>query len=502
MNLQKNKKRKYWYSLFVQVYIAFGMVLTLFALVTGVIYLRLYENNIVATYRKSLKAQAEQVAKKMQDFVIAKDTDGGIDYMEYLDSLENNEETDIWFIENEDSEYKIDKEFTNADISDIDLAKGTRQVIDKAKKGKIAYSSGYDGIYQKTMMCVAAPIYNSGGEVVEIVLLNSFVEERDNLISTSKMYIVYSILAGILLSLIVSLVLAKVITKPITLMQKTALELAEGHYEKRTNYKGKNEIGILASSMDILAEKLEENEAERSQTEQMRLDFFANVSHELRTPITVVRGYAETLADGIVSKEEKKQQYYKRIVGECQSMERLVGDLLTLSKVQNPHFKIEKEPVNLVQIFEDILRNYKQTAEKKNIELHFSCDEEWIMMFGDYDRLRQLFQNIVDNALKFSHEGGNVWITLMEEEEIRIVIQDEGIGIKEEELPYIFEKFYKSKLRQNAKGSGLGLVIAKYIVEKHNGKVEVDSVEGQGTTFTFVFQKVKGNLEEIIKKEV
>ena len=122
-------------------------------------------------------------------------------------------------------------------------------------------------------------------------------------------------------------------------------------------------------------------------------------------------------------------------------------------------------------------------------------------MFGDYDRLRQLFQNIVDNALKFSHEGGNVWITLMEEEEIRIVIQDEGIGIKEEELPYIFEKFYKSKLRQNAKGSGLGLVIAKYIVEKHNGKVEVDSVEGQGTTFTFVFQKVKGNLEEIIKKE-
>lgn len=466
------------------------------------IYLRLYGNNIVATYRKSLKAQAEQIAKKMQDFVITRDTEGSLDYMEYLDSLESNEEIDIWFIENTDSKYFLDKEFTNADISDIDLAKATKQVIKKAKKGKIAYSSGYDGIYQKTMMCVAAPIYNAGGNVVEIVLLNSYVEERDNLISTSRMYIVYSIFAGILLSLVVSLALAKIITKPITIMRQVALELADGNYEKRTNFKGKNEIGILASSMDILAEKLAENEIERSQTEQLRLDFFANVSHELRTPITVIRGYAESLADGMVTKEEKKQQYYNRIVGECQSMERLVGDLLTLSKVQNHHFAIEKELVNLVQIFGDILRNYKHIAEKKNIHLSFTCQKECVRMVGDYDRLRQLFQNILDNALKFSYEGGNIWITLEEEEEILVTIQDEGIGIKEEELPYIFEKFYKSKLRQNAKGSGLGLVIAKYIVEKHNGKVQVESMEGHGTTFTFVFQKVKGNFEEIMKNEV
>ena len=382
--------------------IAFGAVLSVFALVTGMIYMRLYGKNIIATYRKALKVQAEQIANKMQDFVIAGDKEGSLDYMDYLDSLDSSDEMDIWFIENTDSKYSLDKEFTNADVSDIDLAKATRQVIEKAKKGKIAYSSGYDGIYQKTMMCVAAPIHNSGGNVVEIVLINSYVEERDNVISTSQMYVVYSIFAGILLSMVVSLVFAKIITKPITMMRQVALELAEGNYEKRTNYKGKNEIGILASSMDILAKKLAENEAERSQTEQMRLDFFANVSHELRTPITVVRGYAETLADGMVTKEEKKQQYYDRIVGECQSMERLVGDLLTLSKVQNHHFEIEKEPVNLVQIFGDILRNYKQIAEKKDIQLIFDCQQDWVMMFGDYDRLRQLFQNILDNALKFS----------------------------------------------------------------------------------------------------
>lgn len=226
----------------------------------------------------------------------------------------------------------------------------------------------------------------------------------------------------------------------------------------------------------------------------MRLDFFANVSHELRTPITVMRGYSESLADGVV-KAEKQQQYYQRMVSECQSMERLVGDLLTLSKMQNPHFVVEKEPVNLAQIFYDILRGYKAIAEKKQIQLLFSCQEEIVMMLGDYDRLRQLFTNIIDNAIKFSREGGRVWITITKKDKIEVSIRDEGVGISEEELPNIFDKFYKSKLRQNAKGSGLGLVIAKSIVEKHEGTIEVDSKPGEGTEFRFYFALYTGAWE-------
>lgn len=489
MNLQRIKRKKVRYTLFLQIYVAFAAIISIFALVTGMLYVRLYGKNIVNTYRKTLKMQAEQVANKMQDFVIKEDKDGSLAYMEYLDSLYSSDETDVWFVNNIDCDILLAKEFTNIDISDIELSEAMKKVIKSAKKGKVSYSSGYEEIYQRTMMCVAAPVYNATGKIVELVIMNSYVEERDSLLSTSKLYIIYSILAGILLSLILSMIFAKIITKPISSMQRVALELAEGNYEMRTNLEGKNEIGILAYTMDILAEKLEQNEIERSQMEQMRLDFFANVSHELRTPITVVRGYAEVLADGIVSKEEKKQLFYNRIVGECQSMERLVGDLLTLSKVQNPHFEIEKEPVNLVQIFSDILRNYKQIAQKKKIEFQVECEQECIMIFGDYDRLRQLFQNILENAIKFSHENSTIWVKLEENREAVVSIKDEGVGIKAEELPYIFEKFYKSKLRQNAKGSGLGLVIAKYIVEKHNGKIEVDSQEGKGTEFIFMFPK-------------
>ena len=313
------------------------------------------------------------------------------------------------------------------------------RVLRRAKKGKVAFAIGYDAIYGKTMMCASAPIYDAKDRIVGIVLLNSFVEQRDALISSSREYIVYSILAGIVIALVLSTFLATIITKPVTRMRKAASELTAGNYRKRTEVKGKNEIAILARSMDTLAERLEQNEIERKEVEQLRLDFFANVSHELRTPITVMRGYSESLADGVLSSEEKKQQYYQRMVAECQRMERLVGDLLILSKVQNPHFVIEKEPVNLVQIFHDILRSYKGVTEEKHVSFQFASQEDLIFMLGDYDRLRQLFFNIINNAIKFSEEGGNIWISIKKTDRIEVSIRDEGIGIAKEELPNIFD---------------------------------------------------------------
>ena len=125
---------------------------------------------------------------------------------------------------------------------------------------------------------------------------------------------------------------------------------------------------------------------------------------------------------------------------------------------------------------------------------------EPIMMFGDYDRLRQLFINIIDNAIKFSNPQGRIWIKIDAKEDIKVSIKDEGCGITKEQIPNIFDKFYKSKLRQNEHGSGLGLVIAKSIVEKHSGKIEVESEAGKGTVFTFFFEKIKGNLDEIMEE--
>jgi len=165
----------------------------------------------------------------------------------------------------------------------------------------------------------------------------------------------------------------------------------------------------------------------------------------------------------------------------------LVGDLMLLSKMQNPDFDIEKEPVNLVQVFDEIIRSAGAIAEKKNIKIEITKDKPVIMMLGDYDRLRQMFMIILDNAIKFSDENKSVYINISNTDKIKVSIRDEGIGISENDLKFIFEKFYKSRLRQNASGSGLGLAIAKQIAIKHGGNIDVYSVLGEGSTFTFTF---------------
>jgi signal transduction histidine kinase len=162
--------------------------------------------------------------------------------------------------------------------------------------------------------------------------------------------------------------------------------------------------------------------------------------------------------------------------------------------MQNPDFLVEKEPVTLQQVFYDIKRTAWAIADERNIEIVVNQPEEPCTMMADYVRLRQMFVVIVDNAIKFSKDGSSIYINIEEADDIRVSIRDEGVGITEEELPYIFEKFYKSKLRQNAKGSGLGLAIARQICLKHDGNIHVESKVGEGTTFTFTFPK----MEEII----
>lgn len=221
--------------------------------------------------------------------------------------------------------------------------------------------------------------------------------------------------------------------------------------------------------------------------ERSRMDFFANVSHELRTPITVMRGYAESLADGYVTDKEKISYSLQRMLSECSTMERLVGDLLTLSKMQNPDFEVDKEPVSVVQIIEDVIRSARVLCKEKDIEIKFDADDPYHFMLGDYERLKQMFMIIIDNAIKFSDKGGKVEIGIENADRMRISIRDYGVGIAEDMIPNIFDKFYRSKLRMNEKGSGLGLMIARQIAIKHGGSIEVESKLGEGSCFIFEF---------------
>lgn len=493
----KKSFQKIRFSLFFRIYLYFAIVLAIFAVLIGIIFINLYTNNITKSYENKLKSQGQQLANNIATYVKNKDTTNYSSYILSWQEILLIENTDIWIIPNPDN--PMNSDFSNVVMDNMDLTEDMETVLDSAFHNKVKVISSYDSMYGKTMMRLATPIRDISGSVIGAVLLNTFVESQNEMIQSSQYFILVSAALAFVIAFIIAYVFATQLSRPILTMRTTALKLAEGDYQQKTGIGRKDELGDLATTMDILADRLAANEEARKEMEQMRLDFFANVSHELRTPITVIRGYTETLNDGMVTKPEKLKQYYGRMLNECKSMERLVGDLLILSKMQNPHFKIEREPVNLVQIFDDILRSTAVIASKKEILFDFKKDAECLMMLGDYDRLRQLFIIIIDNAIKFSNEGGTIYLELLDSDPLTIIIRDQGIGITEEELPNIFEKFYRSKLRQNATGSGLGLVIAKQIVLKHEGSVFVESKLEKGTAFTFYFEKYNHPLLDVVE---
>ena len=343
-----------------------------------------------------------------------------------------------------------------------------------------------DGYTTVRTLTVTCPISTAENITVGALMLHY---DMDGIYaSLNKLYIdVFAAVAGaVLITIPIAFIISKYITKPVSQINDAVTAFSRGNYDSRVKVGRMDELGELGISFNDMADKV-------SELEKMRRDFVANVSHELRTPITVLRGYSESLADGVVSGKQQEQEYYQRMVQECQGMERLVGDLFILSKMQNPEFQIEKEPVSLIQIFSDVVRHGHVLGRDKKIQFQVEMPEnEPCLILGDYDRLRQMFLIIVDNAVKFSDENGVIEISMERQQEkdwvrLWIQIRDYGIGISEEQLPYIFEKFYTSKLRQNQNGTGLGLMIAKQIALRHGGDISVESQPGEGTTFYFSF---------------
>ena len=507
--VKKRTLKQIVHSLFFIMFRNYALVVVAFAILTGLIFVQLYSKSAIVANQKLLLKQAGSIAKRVGVFV---DDEDYITYPSFLEVLEELETTDIWIISNPNAKSPMPKKYTNIDIS-RETQPEISSLFDTVFSGKADAMDVYSETYGTNYIFTAVPIITSKSkEVIGAVFVNQVSESQTIVINRSFTIIIISTLIALLFSLIFALFLARLLSRPLSIMRATALRLADEDYEAHTGINEGGELGELAGAIDSLSDRLKQADHERKDLEQMRLDFFANVSHELRTPITVVRAYSETLLDGIIDDEETKFEYYDKMLSECKSMERLVGDLLVLSKMQNPDFTLEKEPINLVQVFSDIMRSGSALAKEKGVNINFYTSDDILLMYGDYDRIRQMFMVIVDNAIKFSNDNGNVDITIKKAlslepvevfsttlsgdtyvnsgNKLFISIKDDGVGIAETELPHIFEKFYKSKLRQNAKGSGLGLAIARQIAFKHNGFISVESKKGEGTEFKFEFNEL------------
>ncbi|MGE7093043.1 ATP-binding protein [Lysinibacillus sp. NPDC048646] len=227
---------------------------------------------------------------------------------------------------------------------------------------------------------------------------------------------------------------------------------------------------------------------EQHRLEKLRSDFIANVSHELRTPIAMLQGYSEALMDDFIQDQEERNEITKIIYDESKRMGRLVTDLLDLARMESGHMALYKDELPINSTFERITQKFAQVAKEKQVQLIFDSEfNDDAIISIDEDRIEQVLTNLVDNALRHTDEGS---VTVKVEKEptfAKISVQDTGHGIPQDDLPYVFERFYKAdKARTRSKGgTGLGLAIARNIVKAHSGNIMVDSVLKEGTTFTF-----------------
>ncbi len=244
-------------------------------------------------------------------------------------------------------------------------------------------------------------------------------------------------------------------------------------------YNAKTVRGAVAVVRDMTEER---------RLDKLREDFVANVSHELRTPISMLQGYSEALVDDIAATAEDKQELAKIIHDESLRMGRLVNELLDLARMEAGHIVLKFEEVNVPAFIERVTTKFQGVAREKEINLTYDIPNEQVLTKLDPDRIEQVMTNLIDNALRHTPERGEVKVRYeLKTDGHYISVQDSGVGISEEDLPFVFERFYKGdKARTRGRsGTGLGLSVVKNIVTAHGGSIEVQSKIGQGTTFSF-----------------
>ncbi|MDO5003989.1 MAG: HAMP domain-containing sensor histidine kinase, partial [bacterium] len=312
--------------------------------------------------------------------------------------------------------------------------------------------------------------------------VNTSIEPIDSTVTILKNQLIYVTLIVLILSFIVAYYISKHISKPIVKINTAAKSLAKGEYnvvfDSDTNI---DELKELSSTLDYMRDEL-------YKTDELRRDLMANVSHDLKTPLTMIKAYAEMTRDLHINNKKKQKENMNIIIEEADRLAVLVNDILTLSKMQSELDSLELTEFDLTKLIKDILKRYK--IYKETLDYNFIYDEkEKLMIKADQKKIEQVIYNLINNAINYTGDDNKIIIkTIKKKGAIRVEITDTGKGIKKEDIPYIWDKYYKNekKHERNVVGTGLGLSIVKSILELHKYEYGVISNKNIGTTFYFI----------------
>ncbi|WP_025716035.1 MULTISPECIES: sensor histidine kinase [Paenibacillus] len=325
------------------------------------------------------------------------------------------------------------------------------------------------------VMAVSKKLDNIVGDQVYIIRYTTSLELVNDKLFTITVFSVGIMAAVLIIVFVVSTGLANSIVRPINNIRDVSAQMAQGRFDARIKGDYRYELGELASTLNYMAQEI-------VRTNQIKDDFISSISHELRTPLTSIKGWSETLNSGGYDPEETKigmqiiSKETDRLIG-------LVEEILDFSKLEQNAMKLVMGTVDLRELLQEIMLNVWAKAEMKQIKLHLDSEETAYLVHGDGNRLKQVFLNIVDNAIKFSHESSIIFLSLQRvADNIEISVQDTGIGISEENLARVRDRFFQVD-HQNG-GTGLGLAISQQFVELHHGQMLIRSELGAGTTIT------------------
>ncbi|MBO7341382.1 MAG: HAMP domain-containing histidine kinase, partial [Clostridia bacterium] len=272
---------------------------------------------------------------------------------------------------------------------------------------------------------------------------------------------------------------------PLKDMSRMAGEFAAGNYSARVPVRGRDEVAALAVAFNDMADSI-------ARLEVMRNTFVANVSHDLRTPMTTISGFIDNILSGAIP-PERHAHYLEVIRTEVARLARLVASLLDISRIQAGDRKFDKKPFDVCEMARRILFSFEGKIDAKRLEVEFLCDEDRMLTLADHDAIYQILYNICDNAVKFSREGGvlRVALTAIKDDHVQVSVYNEGEGIAAEDVPYVFERFYKGDKSRglDKSGVGLGLFISKTIMDAHNERIWVRSEQGSFCEFNFTLPR-------------
>lgn len=431
------------------------------------------ENYLIKKQAGTLYDEANQIAGTYSSMYHGKETDLSA-YPQLVGSV-GNLQTQIWIIDR-DGEIIIDS----------DQSKNVGRVIesfDPTTTGNKYYTiSNYYKQFSYDVLSVNAPItgnYTTYGYVVIHLPMSSLQENRDGFLNilymTSLMIFAFS--------LIILLVFTKTVYFPLKKITEGANEYAQGNLNHHIDVQTQDEMGYLAATLNYMSDEL-------SKMEEYQKMFIANVSHDFRSPLTSIKGYLEAILDGTIP-PEMYEKYLNRVITETERLNKLTQGMLTLNSLDNKGY-LNRINFDINRVIKDTAASFEGTCEEKDITFDITFCSNILMVFADLGKIQQVTYNLLDNAIKFSHQNSTIFILVsLKYDKVFVSVKDTGIGIPKDNLKKIWERFYKSDLSRgkDKKGTGLGLAIVKEIVQSHGENIDVISTEGVGTEFIFSLPK-------------